>query len=136
MKIIAEHLADNPHREDLVRGLVAYNRQKAPPSNWRYVGFYALDDDGQLVGGVQGNFEWDWLHITHLWVKEAGQGLGRELMECAESYAREEGKRGIYLDTFEFQARPFYEKLGFTLVGTIEKFAGESARYFMQKHLR
>ncbi len=94
MKIVAEHNEDNPYRKELVCGLVAYNDKNAPLELWEYVGFYALDDEGQLSGGVQGNFEWDWLHIKHLWVKESGKGLGRRLMTQAESYAKERGKKG------------------------------------------
>jgi GNAT superfamily N-acetyltransferase len=135
MKLIADHREDNPHRQVLVRKLVAYNDQNGPLENWRYVGFYALDDGGQLVGGIQGNFEWDWLHITHLWVKDRGRGLGRQLVEVAESFAKQHGKRGLFLDTLEFQARPFYEKLGFVVIGKIENTAGSNARYFMSKRL-
>jgi len=73
--------------------------------------------------------------VTHLWVKEPGQGLGRKLIEQVEELARENGLRGVFLDTFEFQARPFYEKLGFTTFGTLENAVGDGARYFMQKRL-
>jgi hypothetical protein len=33
-------------------------------------------------------------------------------MEAAEGFAREHGERGLFLDTLDFQARPFYERLG------------------------
>ena len=135
MNLIADHREDNPYRKALVRELVAYNDQHGPLENWQYVGFYALGENGQLVGGIQGNFEWDWLHITHLWVGSRGQGLGRQLMKAAEGFAKQHGKRGLFLDTFEFQARPFYERLGFTVIGKIENAAGSNTRYFMAKHI-
>jgi GNAT superfamily N-acetyltransferase len=136
MNLIADHREDNPYRKSLVRELIGYNNQHASPvGNWQYVGFYAVGDGGQLAGGIQGNFEWDWLHITHLWVRNHGQGLGRQLVEAAEGFARAHGKRGLFLDTLDFQARPFYERLGFVVIGTIEHAAGASARYFMSKHL-
>jgi GNAT superfamily N-acetyltransferase len=135
MKFITDHRGENPYRKILVRELVGYNEQKGHPGNWQPVGFYALDMDGQLVGGIQGNFEWDWLHITHLWVRDSGRGLGRQLMESAERFAKEQRKKGLFLDTLEFQARPFYEKLGFSVMGTIENAAGSNTRYFMSKHI-
>jgi hypothetical protein len=36
---------------------------------------------------------------------------------------------GHFLDTLDFQARPFYERLGFFVMGKIENAAGASARY-------
>jgi GNAT superfamily N-acetyltransferase len=135
MNLIADHRADNLYREALVRELVAYNRQHAPMESWQYVGFYVQGEDGQLAGGIQGNFEWDWLHITHLWVRNPGLGLGSQLVEAAECFAKERGKRGLFLDTLDFQARLFYEALGFVVIGTIENAAGVSARYFMSKRI-
>ncbi|MDD3182653.1 MAG: GNAT family N-acetyltransferase [Alphaproteobacteria bacterium] len=133
MKIVADHRDDNPYRKPLVKNLVAYNDTNGPLEHWQYVGFYAQDDDGQLIGGVQGFFEWDWLHISHLWVKETRQGLGRELVKTIESYAKQEKKVGVFLDTFAFQARGFYEKQGYVVFGTIENAAGPNARYFLSK---
>jgi len=34
-------------------------------------------------------------------------------LRLTEIYAREQGMIGMWLDTFEFQAKGFYEKLGF-----------------------
>jgi GNAT superfamily N-acetyltransferase len=135
MKIVADHHENNQYRKALVDELVAYNDKNAPSENWQYVGFYALSDEGELIGGIQVNFEWDWLHVTHLWVRNSGRGLGRKLVESAEAFAKQNGKRGIFLDTFDFQARPFYEKLGFAVVGKIANAAGSNARYFMSKHI-
>jgi GNAT superfamily N-acetyltransferase len=136
MDIVAAHKEGNPYWKKLTENLGAFNDQNGPPENWECVGFYALDDAGRLVGGVQGNFEWDWLHIVHLWVAKPGGGLGRELMSTAEDYAREKDKTGIFLDTMEFQARPFYEKLGYEVFGTIENAAGPFGRFFMKKWLK
>ncbi|MDD3371537.1 MAG: GNAT family N-acetyltransferase [Alphaproteobacteria bacterium] len=133
MKIVSDHRDDNPYRKPLVKNLVAYNDANGPPERWRFVGFYAVDDAGQLIGGTQGCFECDWLHITHLWVKDPKNGLGRQLMEAAETYAKEEKKTGVFLDTYAFQAKGFYEKQGYVVFGTIENAAGPHARYFLSK---
>ena len=53
----------------------------------------------------------------------------------AEAWARERNLAGMWLDTFAFQARPFYEKLGFSVFGTIEDHPRGSRRFFMQKRL-
>jgi len=56
-------------------------------------------------------------------------------MEQAETIAREAGCTGIWLDTYEFQARGFYEKLGYTLFGTLDDYPVGQRRFFMQKRL-
>jgi GNAT superfamily N-acetyltransferase len=54
-------------------------------------------------------------------------------MARAEAWARQRNLAGMWLDTFAFQARPFYEKLGFTVFGTLEDHPRGSRRFFMQK---
>ena len=48
------------------------------------------------------------------------QGIGSSLIRAAERTAREKGCRFMTLGTFDFQARPLYEKFGFDVCGTIE----------------
>lgn len=64
-----------------------------------------------------------------------GRGLGRHLMEMAEQEGRRLGCHGAYLDTFSFQARPFYERCGYEVFGVLERFPDEHQRYFMRKRL-
>ncbi|MDL2403586.1 GNAT family N-acetyltransferase [Rhizobium mayense] len=60
-------------------------------------------------------------------------GFGTRLIEEAEAIARTRGYIGVWLDTFEFQARPFYEKLGYALFGGLEGGGGAVPRYFLKK---
>jgi ribosomal protein S18 acetylase RimI-like enzyme len=61
-----------------------------------------------------------------------GSGLGRHLMRQAEEEARSRSCRGVWLDTYSFQARGFYERLGFVVFGTIEDYPPGQRRIFMQ----
>ena len=91
----------------------------------------------QPVGGLAGWTTFDWFFVVGLFVPEPlrGRGIGRELIRRAEDYARQQGQTGIYLDTFDFQARGFYEKLGFSIFGTLEDHPVGGRRYFLQKRL-
>jgi len=91
----------------------------------------------QNGGGATGYAVYDWAYIQFFAVPAElrGKGLGRELMDRVEAFARERGLTGLFLDTFEFQARGFYEKLGFTLFGSIEDHPKGQSRYFLQKRL-
>lgn len=92
---------------------------------------------GPVIGGLYGYAMFDWLFIQFVSVPQAKQakGIGTELMARAEAWARAEGLGGIWLDTFAFQAKPFYEKLGFRVFGEIADHPRGSSRYFMKKPL-
>jgi GNAT superfamily N-acetyltransferase len=62
-------------------------------------------------------------------------GLGGDMMRQAEEEARARGCRDMWLDTFAFQARPFYEMLGFQVFGQLDGPAPAFPRYFMRKIL-
>jgi len=52
--------------------------------------------------------------------KYRDQGIGSALIREAERAVREKGCHFMTLGTFDFQARPLYEKFGFSVCGTIE----------------
>ena len=86
------------------------------------VAFFLNDENGEVLGGLLRDIWVAWLHVRTLAVAMPvrGQGFGRELMKRAETYAVERGCTGVFLGTFSFQARPFYEKLGYRVFGTLE----------------
>jgi GNAT superfamily N-acetyltransferase len=93
--------------------------------------------DGAVRGGLWGRFYYDWLFIELIFIPEdlRGQDLGSALLAMAEARARALGAVGIWLDTFSFQARGFYEKHGFTVFGEIADYPAGHARFFLQKRL-
>jgi len=99
--------------------------------------FHILDAGGQPIGGATGHAIFDWVFLELLFVPEAlrGQGVGGALLARVEQFGREHGMAGVWLDTFSFQARPFYERHGYTLVGTIEDHPVGGARHFLSKRL-
>lgn len=115
--------------------LLAFNEVRIGPANEQPVQFVVRDDDGVVVGGLLGVTRWQWLYVAKLWVAEGlrGRGVGTELLQMAEDEARRRGCTGASLDTFEHQARPFYEQLGWVLFGTLEGYPAGTRQYFLQK---
>ena len=118
-------------------GLRDFNTTVIGPAHQRAVRIF-LREDGKIAGGLLGEIRWRWMYVSKLWVAESlrGQGYGSKLITAAESHAREEGCIGISLDTFEYQARPFYEKLGFELFGTLEGYPPGYRQFHLAKRLR
>ena len=94
-------------------------------------------DDDRIIGGVTGKAYWDWLHIEFLWVSSEvrGRGHARSLMNNIEAEAKNQGCKYVTLDTFSFQARGFYEKIGYEVFGKLENYAGKNERYYLRKAL-
>jgi len=124
-------------RETVLDGLRSYNRRHAPPPEFQVLTLSARDDHGRVIGGLVGETGWRWLHVDLLWVEEPArqQGLGRALLHAAEQEAARRGCLHVYLDTFEFQAREFYEREGYSVFGVQEDYPPGSRRYYLRKAL-
>jgi GNAT superfamily N-acetyltransferase len=118
-------------------GLLAYNRsQLAGPYAIEFA-VYLREAGDRIVGGVVAEAGHGWLHIRILWVAEElrGKGHGRRLLEAAEGEGRRRGCHSAHVDTFSFQARPFYERCGYVVFGTLEGYRAGHERYFLRKAL-
>lgn len=95
------------------------------------------DDAGAILGGIQGDTLFKWLNIKYLWVDKSlrGQDYGTKLMALANEEAVKRGCVGLMLNTMSFQARGFYEKLGFTVFATQEGYPPGGACYYMRKDI-
>jgi ribosomal protein S18 acetylase RimI-like enzyme len=99
---------------------------------------YTLTDrEGQFQGGIEGMNLFGDLYVRVIYIEEPyrSQGYGTALVEKAEKFARERGCHMITLDTFDWQARPFYEKLGFKLEFIRTGYYNGGKRYYMRKDL-
>ena len=124
-------------REAILAPLVAYNESGAGPSRWVPVALVVQDEAGAVIGGLWGDCFYDWLHVHLLVVPEhaRGTGVGTRLLQQGEAIARSREAVGVFLDTFSFQARGFYEKLGYSCFGELVDHPRGGHRFFMQKRL-
>ncbi|HEX8551979.1 MAG TPA: GNAT family N-acetyltransferase [Abditibacteriaceae bacterium] len=124
----------------LVDGLVQFNASRAEAENWQSLNLLLRDQhtDAAVQGGLLGYTHWGWLFVSHLWIAEPlrGQGYGRSLLDKAEEEALARGCRYAHLDTFDFQARDFYAKLGYMVFGQLHDYPAGHTRFFLQKALR
>jgi GNAT superfamily N-acetyltransferase len=130
-------VADEEVRRAIVAPLVQFNESQAGPSGSRPLVVELRGADGAVVGGLWGATAYGWLFTQLLVVpeKSRGQGLGRELLSMAETEAMKRGCHAAWLDTFEFQARAFYERIGYSCFATLPDYPKGSSRYFMRKEL-
>ena len=100
----------------------------------KWLGF---DETGNLCVVLTADTLWDWMYIDELWVDEnsRGEGLGRQLMQLAETQAQVEGLAGIWLWTQSWQAEDFYLKLGYEEFTRFENFPRGHSRIGFRKSL-
>lgn len=85
--------------------------------------FKVADGDGNIIAGCNLVIDcWRAADLDILWVEEKHrkQGIGSALIREALRAARIRGCHFMTLGTFDFQARPLYEKYGFAVCGIIE----------------
>ena len=96
--------------------------------------YQVTDQEGNLLGGcVLVTEEPKTAAIYDLWVEEEHrrQGIGSALMQEAEKKAKEQGCYLVLLGTFDFQAKPFYDKHGYKLITKTQDYPKGHEHYFM-----
>jgi ribosomal protein S18 acetylase RimI-like enzyme len=130
-----------PNNADMgvvVAQLTAYNASKSGGATPDYLFIAARDASGAVVGGLVGGTYLGWLSVQMVSLDESlrGQGHGAMLMKLAEEEAVRRGCPRVFLETFDFQALPFYEKLGYRVHSRLEGFPHPGgSRYALTKML-
>ena len=118
-------------------GLYAYNDQFAGPMGNRALTIGARDVDKKIIGGLLAGLQpgWKWMHVDRLWVDESHRraGIGRLLLEAAEKEAQKLGCLHVGVETFEFQAREFYEKQGYSVYAVQEDYPVGHRKFLLRK---
>jgi ribosomal protein S18 acetylase RimI-like enzyme len=130
---VQEHCSSED-REQIVSSLVRDNDGQAAPETYRDLVVLSRLG-GELVGGLIGYTHWNWLFAKQLWVAEAVRrnGVGSSLMRAAEHEAQVRGCLHAHCDTFDFQALPFYQALGYRIFGQLDDYPAGHTRYFLHK---
>lgn len=135
------HETDKPTLESYRQGLKvlrAFTGQAVGrPDNQDFALLVTAPGDETVRGGLWASSRWGAFYVDMIVVPEALRraGLGTILMTRAEAEALRRGCHLMWLDTYAFQARPFYERLGFEVFATMDGPAPFYPRWFMRKML-
>ncbi|MDH7444330.1 GNAT family N-acetyltransferase [Aquimarina sp. 2201CG14-23] len=125
----------------ILDGLNTYNLNKVPAvieKIWTPIELQVINAKKEVVGGLlSGIGYWGGLEIKILWVHEdyRSLGIGSQLMDKAEQNAVQKGATIAILDTFDFQAKDFYLKKGYDIIGQLDNFPEGHQRIFFSKKL-
>lgn len=140
MTDVRVELDERPRVEDarvVIAGLLEFNRGVIGDPNEIEIGVFVRDAGGRVLGGLLGHVRWRWVYVAKLWLPDElrGRGVGTRVMKAVEDYARRRECLGIYLDTFEYQALPFYAKLGYVQFGVLEGYPPGYRQFHLRKAL-
>lgn len=123
--------------EEISSRLIAFNREMVNRPDPVPFTVAVREGDGRIRGGIRAIMHFDVLYIDHFWLDRDLQrgGLGARVIAAAEAEGKRRGANVSWLDTFSWQARPFYEKQGYKVFGELPYVAGKHRRYFMWKQL-
>jgi GNAT superfamily N-acetyltransferase len=101
------------------------------------LGFKVESPSGEFLAGGAGKTFGAWLLIDNIWVHEKlrGQSMGTKILEKLETEAKSRDCKYALLDTLNFQARPFYEKLGYKVEWIQKEYPRDGSKFFMTKVL-
>ena len=132
-KIISENLHTyNRSKCEWIRE----NMEIKPPKRQYYN--FGVYENNELVGGAVGIIRFGWYFLEELWLNEnyRGKKIGTKLIQKIEECAKENNVIGIRMETWSFQARGFYEKMGYTVWAEIKDCPPGTIDYFLKKELK
>lgn len=99
-------------------------------------GFF-IKDAKNTVAGVTGIHMYGCQYVDMLWVDEAyrEKGLGTLLIQAAEDLARKHRCTFATVNTMDFEAFAFYQKLGYNIEFTREGFEKGAKMYLLRKSI-
>ena len=82
-----------------------------------------VDANDKIIAGCNAYIlAWGCMFVDDMWVDEnyRGQQLGSNVLQAVEKVAENRGCHIIYVNTSDFQAKPYYEKHGYQLFAAIK----------------
>jgi GNAT superfamily N-acetyltransferase len=137
LEIVFDPLPGDALSRFITESLASYNIAATGQESWYPLGFFLRSGSREWLGGLLGNIWGGWLHVTHLWVAAPVRhsGNGTRLLRAAEQYAVERGCFAATLETASFEARPFYEKLGYEVFASLEDYPPGHTKFYLRKQL-
>ena len=118
---------------EIARRFDAFNREH---TDWQWTAFSAvLRRDGRIVAAARGVTNMGLVEIRGVWVDEdrRGHGHGRLVMAAVEAEAKRRGCMRAALDTYSWQARGFYERLGYAEHARLDYPNGTSRHWYVKE---
>lgn len=118
-------------------GLRAFNRAIVNWPERQHFNVTLRGADGRVHGGILATVNFDVLVLDDVFVEETSRGIGNgaRMMAIAEEEGLRRGARLAVVSTYNWQARPFYEKCGYAVYAEVPYNGGTYMLYSLKKSL-
>ena len=98
---------------------------------------FEIKEGQNFMGCVVVQLFWGQLHVKYLVVEELyrGKGIGRQLMEHAFNFGKNQGCTFAFVETMSFQAPEFYERLGFQIELTRAGYDKNTSMHYLKRDI-
>jgi len=133
--------ADPGELKELDQAITDFNIKIAPElprAEIHRLDFAVKNAMRQLLGGIQSyRVNWGILHVELIYVYDdyRNQRIATALLNHVEKIAKDHECHLSHLDTFDFQAKDFYLKHGYSIFGVLENAPKGHSRYLRRKTL-
>lgn len=135
--IVNSRYLDSSHREIILTELNNQAEITKKLSPMTPFAFSYFDDQNNFIAGIEGYDIYGGLYIDLLFVNNEHRknGYGTKLVGKAIEFGTGLGCRFAYLSTMDFEAKPFYQKLGFEIEYIRQGYHNDSSMYYLKKQL-
>lgn len=129
---------ENPTTADiniLQNGIADYAKQMKRQEPLKFFAYFIRDNENQIKGGCNGCIYYGCLYIDNLWVVQElrGKSFGTQLMQLAEQFGKTNNALFSTVNTMDWEALGFYQKLGYELEFERKGYVNDSTFYFLRK---
>lgn len=138
--VLTTNIETSPHFADIAvleQGLFAFEEARLGSPGHTEFAVFLRDDEGRILGGIDGHIMWHRLFIKTVWLDETvrGHGHGSRLMAVMEEEAARRRCRSVWLTALGVRALHFYRRLGYEIFGALDDYVGGQSLYSVQKAL-
>jgi GNAT superfamily N-acetyltransferase len=126
-----------PENNQIIRaGIIAFNDSILHDHPDQF-SVYLKDENGTIHGGAVVWVHKESIYVDILWIDESlrHQGYGTKLMQAAEEEGKTRGCKYSTVDTYSFQAKDFYLKNGYQIIGEVKNYLFQYNKIFFRKDL-
>lgn len=137
IKIIYEKNPSMNEIKVLEDGIIEFAKLKKNQPPIECFAFFVCNDVNKIFGGCNGAMYYGCLYIDQLWLDKSlrKRKIGTQLMESAESLGIKKGCLFSTVNTMDWEALGFYQKLGYEIEFQRSGYLNNSTLYFLKKNL-